>query len=272
MTKNTVPTITLTSDMGTQDAYLASVKGTILRQLEHVNIVDVSHTITPFDTSGAAFVLRHCWKSFASGTVHVIGVNAEATMDHPHRVVESEGHFFVGTDNGIFSLILETKPDAVFDLNMPLDSDVLTFPMRDVLVKASCHLARGGAPSFIGKEVQACLPADGFRPVLESNVIKGYVLHVDRYENLITNITKTLFDEERRGRDFSIMMKRSSHDIRTIHTHYGAVPDGERMAVFNEAGLLEIAINKGAPGNGGGAASLFGLSRGDFIRVEFAAS
>jgi S-adenosylmethionine hydrolase len=265
-----MPTITLTSDMGTADHYLAAVKGAILRQLDPVNLVDISHAITPFDTSEAAFILRHCWKSFAKGTVHIIGVNAETTLERPHRVVEADGQFFVGTDNGIFALIFDQKPDAIWNLDLPMDSDVLTFPMRDVLVKAACHLARGGAASFIGKPAPSLHPADDIRPVLEDGVVKGYVTHVDRYENLITNISRSLFDEVRKGRDFSIIMKRSKHDIRSIATHYGAVPDGERVALFNEAGLLEIAINRGAPGNGGGASSLFGLRKGDLVRVEFA--
>lgn len=264
-----MPTITLTSDMGTADHYVAAVKGMILGQMDQVDLVDISHDITPFDTAGAAFILRHSWKNFGKGTVHIIGVNAETTLERPHRVVEAEGQYFVGTDNGIFALILGQKPDAVYDLNIQMDSDVMTFPMRDVLVKAACHLARGGAPSFIGKEVPAIYPADDLRPVLEEGVIKGYVIHVDGYENVITNIPRSLFDEVRKNRDFRIMMKRSTHDIRTISTHYAAVPDGERVALFNEAALLEIAINRGAPGNGGGAASLFGLKKGDFIRVEF---
>ena len=142
-----MPTITLTSDMGTADHYVAAVKGMILRQMDQVNLVDISHDITPFDTAGAAFILRHSWKNFGKGTVHIIGVNAETTLERPHRVVEAEGQYFVGTDNGIFALILDQKPDAVYDLNIQMDSDVMTFPMRDVLVKAACHLARGGAPS-----------------------------------------------------------------------------------------------------------------------------
>lgn len=258
--------------MGHRDPYVAAVKGNILRQIEDVDIVDISHEVTPFDTNQAAYMIRHCWRSFPKGTVHVIGVNAEQTVEHPHRVVKMDGQYFVGADNGVFALIFDRNPDAVFDLNLPQESDVLTFPVRDLFVKAACHLARGGTPSVIGKEAPGLRPADQIRPVIQGEVIRGSITHADRYGNLITNIDRALFREIGKDRQFTIMLKRSKHDIRQLHDSYGEVPEGEKVALFNAAGLLEIAINKGAPGNGGGASSLFGLKRGDLIQVEFSAT
>lgn len=264
-----VPVITLISDMGTRDPYLGSVKGAILRQMDAVELVDITHEVRPFDTSDAAFILRHCWRSFPKGTVHIIGVNAQATLERPHRAVTMEGHHFVGADHGIFALLFDRHPDAIFNLNVTTDSDVPTFPMRDVLVKAACHLARGGAASFIGREVADLTPANALRPVIEGNVIKGQISYVDRYGNLITNIDRVLFREVGKSQEFTIEMKRSSHDIRALHDRYDAVRPGEKVALFNAAGLLEIAINQGAPGNGGGASGLFGLAEGDLVRIVF---
>ena len=98
------------------------------------------------------------------------------------------------------------------------------------------------------------------------------MIYIDNYGNVVTNIHLSLYKEVGRARDFVILFRKASFDIRKIHRHYNQVPEGERLAIFNSSGFLEIAINKGAPSNGGGANSLFGLKLNDIIRIEFNAN
>ena len=110
--------ITLTTDLGTKDSYLASVKGSIYSQLEDAKIVDISNDIELFNIQQATFVLRNCFQSFPKGTVHIISVDDELSVENEHLVVKANGHYFIGTDNGIFSLLLtEMKAEKIIQLN-----------------------------------------------------------------------------------------------------------------------------------------------------------
>lgn len=108
-----------------------------------------------------------------------------------------------------------------------------------------------------------------FRPIAEENVIKGTVIYIDSYGNVITNISRSLFVSTGKGRGFSVNFRRDDYNINTISHSYSDVPVGEKVALFSSSGFLEIAINKGVEGSGGGASSLFGLKVNDTVRVEF---
>jgi len=261
--------ITLTSDMGLKDYYVASVKGAILSQLPEAIIIDITHDIPPFDIATASFVIRNTYRDFPKGTAHIIGVNPEADINTHHMVVEHDGHFFIGADNGIFSLLFDREPEKIVELNINQDSDELTFPTKHIFVKAACHLARGGTPEIIGRVTENMQRRQLFRAVVEENVIRGTVIYIDSYGNVITNITESLFKEVGRGRPFTIYFRRAAYDIHTIHKTYHEVPEGEKVALFSASGYLEIAINKGVEGSGGGANKLFGLKVADTVRVEF---
>lgn len=261
--------ITLTTDMGLKDHYVATVKGAIWTQLPDARIVDVSHSIKPFDNGQAAFVLRQAYPEFPRGTIHIIGVNPEADGQTPHLVVRHDGHYFIGADNGIFSLLFDGPPQEAFELTMKLDHDHATFPTRSVFVKAACHLARGGTMDVIGRRVLVIREQIGFQPAVDSTSIRGKVVYVDSYGNLVTNVRRQLFDEIGKGRAFRIGFGHSADDITKVHATYGDVPNGERVAFFNATGLLEIAVNKGVEGSGGGASRLFGVHEDDPVRVEF---
>ena len=261
--------ITLTTDMGLKDHYVAVVKGAIISQHPEARIVDISHGITPFDNAQAAFVLRNAYPEFPRGTIHIIGVNPETDGNTPHLVARHDGHYFVGADNGIFWLMFDGKPQEAFELTMKLDTDHLAFPTKNVLVKAACHLARGGTPDVIGRKVVVVKEQIGFRPAVDAQTIRGAIVYVDSYGNVVTNITKQLFNDIGKGRSFAISFGRSRNDIKELNKTYGDVPHGERVAFFGASGFLEIAVNKGVEGSGGGAARLFGLSPQDPVRIEF---
>lgn len=256
-----MPIITLTSDWGLKDYYLASVKGAIFTRLQNVNVVDISHNIQKFNILQAAFIVRNCYKNFPEKTVHIIAVDTEASIQTPHTLVIADNQFFIAADTGIFSLIFDKPPDTVYEITSFQDSNIFTFPARDVFVKVACHLAIGGKAEELGVIRSEFNKLTLFKPVINEDSIRGVVLYVDSYENVITNITEKQFREIGKGRKFEINFRGES--IKAIHKSYGDVTRGEMLAVFGSTGLLEISINKG---NAGG---LLGLEVNETIRIEF---
>lgn len=264
-----MPIITLTTDLGLQDHYVAVVKGAILSGTPDATIVDVSHLVTPFDHAQAAFILRHAYKAFPKGSIHIIGVNPDADRRTLHLVVRHDGHFFIGADTGVFHLLFEGQPQDAFEITMKLDSDLPGFAIRTVFAQAACHLARGGTPEVIGRRVEAVREQRALHPAVDDSAIRGQVVHVDGYGNAVTNIKRELFERAGRSRPFRISLGRSRNDIERIDKTYGDVPVGERVAIFGMEGYLELAVNKGVEGSGGGLARLFSIRVNDPVRVEF---
>lgn len=233
--------ITLTSDWGMRDHYIGSVKGAILRQLPNAVIVDISHTISPFNLNHAAFVIRNFYTSFPPGTIHIIGINEEASIESPHTLVVHEGHYFIGADNGIFSLIFDTPPEQVIELDVIQDSDYFTFPGRDVFAKVACHLALGKPVAELGHAKQGVMQRLSLKPVVNGNAIRGAVIYNDNYGNAFTNITESLFREFVQKRKFTITFLSRANRIRAISKSFMDVPPGEMLALFVSSGHLVIA-------------------------------
>lgn len=133
-----MPIITLTSDWGQKDHYAGAVKGAILTKMPEATIVDISHQIPPFEIEQAAFVLKNAWRNFPKGTVHIIGVNTEESDKFGHTVVEKDGHFFIGTDNGFFRCCLISCPIRSSNLPLPRNQIILPFQPYIVLLKLLC--------------------------------------------------------------------------------------------------------------------------------------
>jgi len=257
--------ITLTTDLGTKDNYLGSVKGAIYSQLEDVKIVDITNTITSFNIQEAAFVLRNCYKDFPKGTVHIISVDDELSAQNEHLAIEINGHYFIGTDNGLFSILLnENKAEKIVQLNITQTTDCTTFAAKNIFVPAACHLARGGTLEIIGAEITDLkVKKMELKSVFKDNVLRGAVIYVDSYGNAISNITKQEFDQYRKGGNFAILFGREDEKISKISNKYKDVPISEKLATFGENNFLQIAINQGE------ANKLLGLRLHEIIRIEF---
>jgi S-adenosyl-L-methionine hydrolase (adenosine-forming) len=252
--------ITLTTDWGYTDYFLAAVKGSILKRTPQVQIIDICHEVPHFDLVFCAFTLKNTWHTFPEGTVHIIGVNSMASDEEPFLVVSHQGHYFIGTDNGIFSLILDEMPVKMRKLeNIPLSS----FPTRDIFVPVACHLAGKGKFDELGEPYDKINEKILLRPVTEEKAIRGNVTYVDSFKNLVTNISRELFESVGQGKSFQLFFRSFEYSIEQISELYTDVPEGEKLAFFNSAGFLEIAINKGP------AATLLGVKFGDYIRIEF---
>lgn len=269
--------ITLTSDMGTQDYYLAAVKAAILGLYPQANIIDISHHVAPFDIAQAAFVVKNVYGTFPKGSIHILGVNSEKSnpLTQPgaplvrHVVVEYNGHYFIGADNGVFSLLFDDAPSAVYEIDFDGQDGEDTFPMKSVFARAASLMASGEHPSNFGHAIHELNQRTVIAATVNPNLIKGTVIYIDIYGNVIINITKSMFEQQVGKRSFKILLRGGSHEITEIRKIYSEVPEGEVVALFDSSGHLEIAINKGVEGNGGGASGLLGLRLGDTVRVEF---
>jgi S-adenosylmethionine hydrolase len=259
-----MPIITLTSDWGSRDPYLASVKGTILSQLPGAIIVDISHDIAPFNLGQAAFIFRNAYRSFPEHTIHILSIKSEASIETPHTIVSKEGYFFISADNGIFSLIFDKDPDKIVEIDILQDSDYFTFPTRDVFVKAAVHIAKGGKIEELGTTKKNIKKSFPFKPVVEGHVMRGKVIYIDAFGNLLFNITEPEFRNTVKGKKFEITFRTPGYSITSLSKSYSDVPEGEMLALFGSTGYLEIAINRGHAG------SLLGMEIDDIVRIEFA--
>ncbi len=260
--------ITLTSDLGLRDHYVAAVKAALYTQAPQTTIVDISHQVSSFDINSAAFLVRSVWHQFPLGTVHVIGINPEFNAQQSHLVIQYSGHYFISADNGIFALLFDSEPEDIYEINIPQGND-WKFPMKGVFSTAAAHLSKGGAPEFLGKRTDAFQHA--FTPgiVIEEDLLKGRVEYIDHYGNVYTNISRQLFESAVRKRMFAIQFKSAGFAISKISDYYTDVLEGERLAMWASNDLLMIAIHGGASNHGGGASDLFGLQIDDMIRIEF---
>ena len=251
--------ITLTTDMGTRDYYVSSIKGSILSQLgESAVIIDITHQIDSWNTLQAAFVLRNAYVDFPKGSIHIIGVDTEASKTRKHVLVVANGHYFIGCDNGVFSLMFDDIEtiDKIVELNINSDTDYKTFPTRDIFVKAACHLAKGGVPEVLGrtlidKQLNRLIIGD---PVFDTNTqtIIGKIIYIDNYGNAITNITAEIFKSACMGRAFNLALRPRSnrsleglYNFKRLSESYNEVDLSDLIILVNNIGLLEIAMNQG---------------------------
>lgn len=257
-----MPIITLTSDWGQKDHYLAAVKGTIYRLLPDAKVVDVSHDLPAFDLNQAAFIIRNFYPNFPEGSIHILAVNTEASIETPHTAVFHKGHYFIGADNGIFSLIFDDDPEKIVELDIHQDSDYFTFPTRDVFVKAACHIASGKPLDELGNAKSKVMKKMSFQPVVDGNMIRGKVIYIDKYENVFTNITDAFLKDQLKGKKFAITFRSAGYRITALRKSYKDVVEGEMLALISSSGHLEIAINQGR------ASSLLGLKIDQPVLIE----
>jgi S-adenosylmethionine hydrolase len=273
--------ITLTTDFGEKDHFAGTVKGAIYTELDDVKIVDISHSISPFHISEAAYIIKNAYKSFPPGSIHIIGIDSELTPENKHLAVLLDEHYFICANNGILGLIAsEINPTKIVEINIH-DKVGKNFPVLNVFVKVAAHLARGGTLEVIGKSISHIKDMKEFEPIInaEKNQIIGYVIYVDNYGNVVTNVSRKLFELIGKGRDFNLSAR--SVSFTEIYESYSdwinfdlekdkrGEEDGRKLALFNSAGYIELAIYKSNPSTVGSASSLFGLQHRDTITINF---
>jgi S-adenosyl-L-methionine hydrolase (adenosine-forming) len=252
--------VTLTSDFGLKDHFVASLKGALLSAIPNLNMVDISHSITPFDLQQAAFTLGHAWKQFPAGTIHLVCVGPSPTTRFRHIAFRLKGHYFIGSDNGIFSLFSEEQPELIIEISKAGD-EPSSFTALDVYVPFAAAIASGLALETLGEKISGVAQLIRPRHLPEEDVLKGNIVYIDSFGNLVTDITKSEFERIGKGRDFSIVL--IGDEINSIVQRYSDVDEGDKLALFNSEGLLEIAINQGK------ANQLLNLRVNTVIRVTF---
>jgi len=253
--------ITLTTDWHNQDFYTGAVKGRILYLCPDARIIDIAHDIPSFNVRQAAFIIRNAYPHFPKGTIHLIGVLAEG-KEKP-LLVEHKGQYFIMADTGIVNMIFPDVPAKIFRLSLTEKSSL--FPMFDIFVPAACKLASGKKPAEISTPVDDFKKTTPVRAAVDDEVITGSVIYIDSYANVVTNITRDIFDRIGNGRSFEIFPGTGSnlYRITRLNNSYHETAPGDILALFNTLELLEIAIYQG------NAAELLGLTMNSSVRIKF---
>jgi S-adenosylmethionine hydrolase len=252
--------VTLLTDSGESDFYVAAIKAKILSTNPGITIVDISHQIIPCDVAHAAFVLRAVFRDFPKGTVHLVGVDSIGNRGDSSVAVQLEDHFFVGPDNGFFGLITDKAPQIVVELNK-VNPVTTTFPEKDIFAPAVAKLASGVAISALGSQIAQ------FRKMTDRYVkatkkgISGHVIRVDQSGNLITNIPKDAFDTLSKGKNYVVQF--GGEKFRKLQNNYNQTDQGDCFVMFNSLNLLEIGIYKG------NASQLLGLTYDSPVSISF---
>ncbi len=247
-----MPLLTFTSDIGSQDFLVGAIKGQLLSANPNFNIVDISHDLSPFNYPQAAYVCRNAIKNFPPETFHLVLVNLFDQRPEHLLLIKYNDQYIGCADNGLITMILEEVPQNIIALSLNKSAQKNTLYCASVFAKAFDQVLAGEAFESIGDPNISIEVKNPLRALLGNNWIEGQIIFIDNFENVIINITKEEFEEQRRGRSFKIVFKRDEI-IDKISDTYADVTESEKLALFNSAGYLEIAINKG------NAAGLFGL-------------
>jgi len=256
--------ITLTTGW-TDDFYVAAVKGILLSALPSVQVVDMSHQAPPFNTgiSYAAYMVKHSYTYFPKDSIHIISITSEYSDSAPFVAAYYNGHYFVGTDNGIFGLLFDTQPKAMVRIEKFNDDSSPNYPAISIFAPAAIHLAKGKDIAALGGSYTDYQRRGTLLATMDESQITGTVIHINAFGNVITNITRHDFDRIGKGRSFEILVYNTRNKITRINRYFHETSNGELLAVFNISEYLEIAMNKGK------LATMFQLSIGSNIIVKF---
>jgi S-adenosyl-L-methionine hydrolase (adenosine-forming) len=261
------PIITLLTDYGTKDHFVAAMKGVILSIAPQVQIIDITHEIPPHDILEAGFVLRSCYSQFPTRTIHLVVVDPTVGSARKPIIVATDNYYYVGPDNGVLSLIYDVDPvSTVVEISsehLMLPEISKTFHGRDIFAPAAAWLTRGTDMLNFGDPITeyAKIPLPKAKMVGEA-LFKGTVIHVDRFGNLITNISREDYQAARGkvpGDVFKVLL--AKQEINGLKEYYAEAQKGESIALFGSSNLLEIAQNQGS------AARTLGVTRGAEVGI-----
>jgi S-adenosyl-L-methionine hydrolase (adenosine-forming) len=249
----TMLTITLTSDFGYNDYNVALTKGQMLQHLnDTAQFIDVTHNVANYNLPQAAYFIQSILPHYIAPTYHCVLVNLFENKSKRLLCLEQKGQYIFSADNGFINLINEQTKANVYAIDLNIGTPLNTINYIQTMAKCINWLHSGNPITTIGEPVTDYVDKIKLKPRIEPDYIEGYIIFIDSYENVVTNISQKLFYEVKKNRNFKIVFKRNEV-IETISESYADVPQGEKLALFNTSGYLEIAINQG------NAAGLFGL-------------
>jgi S-adenosyl-L-methionine hydrolase (adenosine-forming) len=254
-----MPVITLTTEWKADDIYNGIIKGLLCNLCPGATIIDNASSIPSFNISIASFVIRNTYNNYPKGSVHIICVHSEADKDQDHLIVKAKGHFFIGTDNGIFNLILNADPEEVVKIRKDETTNEL-----EIFAKSAAEIISGKEISDIGEPVKSIVERVPLRATIDKDVIIGSIIFIDSYGNAISNITKEVFFRVFENKKYRILIQSNKNYTENISQKYNDVPIGEMLARFNQLDLLEISIN------GADVSELLSLTVGSAVRIDLA--
>jgi hypothetical protein len=254
-----MPVITLTTEWKPDDFYFGIIKGKLCSFAPDAVVIDNAHSIPVFNLSHASFVIRNTYNNYPKGSVHIICVHSESSEEKDHLIVKAKDHYFIGTDNGIFNLILNAEPDEIVKISHKGTNDEL-----DLFARAAADLLAGKKPDELGIVMKDFSEKVPLRATIDKDVITGSIIFIDSYGNAISNITRELFFRVFENRPYLILIQSNKNSTDHISERYCDEPVGELLTRFNSLDLLEISIN------GANAAELLSLSTGSVVRVDLA--
>ncbi|MEY4835533.1 MAG: Protein of unknown function Fjo14 [Bacteroidota bacterium] len=271
--------ITLTTDFGLKDHFAGILKGKIYSLFPESTIIDISHLVDKFNLLEASYLLATSYSHFPKGTVHVVAVDASRNADTLHIVMQYDGHYFIGADNGIFGVLTnKKKPDKIVQITIH-DRLIEGSSDLDVFATVATHLAKGGEMTVIGSPLTEIKKMNMLVPILDQNLksIRGHIVYIDDFGNCVTNISKSYIEEVASGRPYSIRfsvytikrVKNNYADFKNNHSADLNAMAGNEIALFNQEGYLEIAVYRSNPNRSGSAHTLLGLKMQDAVIVEF---
>ncbi len=265
-----MPIITLTSDIGLQDYLAGAIKGLLLQHCADAHVVDISHHISPFNLPQATYICRSAFHYFPEGVYHLVLNNLFDRKADYVLIGRHNGQYICCADNGLLTMIAGEKPAEVYRLPLPAGETRNTLNIVRAMAQALAQLIAGAPLDAIGTPAPEIVVKNNLQPLTGEDYIEGQIIHIDNFENVVVNITREQFTEHRRDRRFAIFFRRDEM-ITQISETYADVAEGQKLALFNAAGYLEIAVNKG------NAAGLFGLQgfrrdqlqQGSFQQLSF---
>jgi len=243
--------ITLTTDFGWADYYVGAMKGIIYQIEPATTVVDITHDIQPHDIVAAALVLREIWRAFPPKTIHVAVVDPGVGTDRKIILAQIANQMILAPDNGLITLIQQTYP--AHQVNIVTNESLFcrpvtpTFHGRDIFAPVAAHLAKGIAPHQVGPTTNYLTLLDIPVPrVTEENTLIGQVMHIDRYGNLVTNISADQlrhFVGLRAGKAVTVDL--AQEPVGTVKRTFAEAEQGKPVAYIGSAGFLEIAVTHG---------------------------
>jgi S-adenosylmethionine hydrolase len=254
--------ITLTTDFGLQDYYVSAMKGVMLNVAPEVRLIDISHEIPSQDIMAGSWVLKNTASLYPEGTVHLVVVDPGVGSERKAIALKLGEQYFVGPDNGIFSLLTKEKATEAVELTNPdywNGQPSNTFHGRDIFAPAAAHLSNGVALKDLGKPVEGLHTYHWAVPIADKDGIEGWIIHIDKFGNLITNISSELIEETMDSEKLKIYVGNTI--LNSIEKMFSAVPEGEPVAYTGSSGMLEVGINKG------NAKQMLGVQKGARISL-----
>ena len=257
------PVVTLLTDFGTKDHYVASMKGVILSINPRCLLIDISHQVSPHDIREGAFILANAYSYFPKGTIHLSVVDPGVGGARKPILLVTENYCFVGPDNGLFTMITRKENVkqiiALDEQKYHLSKVSTTFHGRDIFAPVAAHLSLGVNLNALGHKIDSLFWLGFEGPFVKEGKLLGEILHVDTFGNLVSNIDEGKLFRFIKGRPFVIRAGRKT--IRGLKEGYWEGKKGELIALLGSGGFLEISVREG------NAQKALKIKRGDAITV-----